>query len=395
MKNIVQYLEKVFLFSPVFLVLISIFNFTDTKYLVSRVAAIVIIYSIIRYRQCIKSNFNQHNYKKFFLASSLAFAYFSIMHFWRDDNFGLPRTLLTCLIYLSVIPWSKFSRAWIYNTVILSAYICGINAIFEHYYLDLERVGMATNPIPYALYCSFVSLSCLALTKYFQSRAIQGLCIAGFLLSLWALILTDSRGVWVAYLIVMMFVIYRSFNALSLMKLGTITLIGLSAIYFSFKPMINERIDKTVSEFNSISKGDYETSIGARLALWELGADVWIEMPIVGAGDVVLEKRISEVPHGIAHRQSHLHNQYIDILARYGFFGFLIMMVWLFYPIMLYKTQEEESVIAQVLVVLVFIAGLSDVPFHHAHTTYLFTLVAGLFSLNQAELRSSQPCRGG
>lgn len=391
MKNLVQQLEKAFLFSPVFLVLISIFNFTDTKFLVSRVAVIVSVYSIIRYRQCIKSNFNQYNFKKFFLASILVFAYFSIMHVWRGDNFGLPRTLLTCLIYLSVVPWSKFSKAWIYNTIIFSAYVCGINALFEHYYLNVTRVGMATNPIPYALYCSFLSLSSLALTKQYTSRIIQGLCITGFVLSLWALILTDTRGVWIAYPIVMMFVIYRSFNALSFMKLGALTLIGLNVVYFSFKPIINERIDRTVAEFNSISEGNYQTSIGARLDLWKLGADVWIDMPIIGVGDVVLEGSISEVPNRFAYQQSHLHNQYIDILARYGSVGLLIMMVWFFYPIRFSKDQKqkEDSVITLVLVMLAFIAGLSDVPFHHTHIVYLFTLVSGLLSLNLTQPRSS------
>ncbi|USD32697.1 MULTISPECIES: O-antigen ligase family protein [Vibrio] len=389
MKNAVQQLEKVFLFSPTFLVLISIFNFIDTKYLVSRATVIVIIYSVVRYRQHIKVNFEQNNYKKFFLASILTFTYCSFMYVLRGDNFGLPRTLITCLIYLSVIPWSKFSRAWVYNTIIFSAYVCGLNAIFEHYYLNVARVGMATNPIPYALYCSFLSLSSLVLAKRYTSRIIQSLCIIGFVLSLWALVLTDTRGVWVAYPIVMMFVMYRSFNTLSFVKIGALTLIGLNVVYFSFKPMINERIDRTVAEFNSISKGNYETSIGARLALWELGADIWIEVPIAGAGDVVLEKKISEVPNRVAYRQPHLHNQYIDTFARYGFVGLLIMMIWLFYPIKLNKAKEEENVITQVLIMLLFIAGLSDVPFHHTHVVYLFTLVVGLFSMNQMDSRSS------
>ncbi|NOI77893.1 O-antigen ligase family protein [Vibrio coralliilyticus] len=389
MKNLFQQLEKAFLFSPIFLVLISIFNFTDTKSLVSRVAVIVIVYSIIRYRQCIKTNFNQYGYKKFFLASILVFAYFSIMHVWRGDNFGLPRTLLTCLVYLSVVPWSKFSNSWVYNTIILSASVCGLNAIFEHYYLNIARVGIATNPIPYALYCSFVSLSSLALTKHYESRVIQGLCITGFLLSLWALILTDSRGVWVAYPIAMMLVIYRSFNNLSLVKLGTFTLIGLSVIYLSFKPMIDERVDMTVAEFNSISKGNYETSFGARLDLWTFGVDVWKEQPMVGEGDIMLEEGIRKVPNRKAYRQLHLHNQYIDTLARYGFLGLLIMMIWLFYPIKLNKTKEEKSVITQVLIMLLFIAGLSDVPFHHTHVVYLFTLVVGLLSLSRMKSRLS------
>lgn len=387
MKNIVQYLEKVFIFSPVFLVLISIFNFIDTKYLVSRVAVVVIFYCIIRYRRCIKSNLNQCNYKKFLLASLLVFAYCSIMYAWREDNFGLPRTLITCLVYLLVVPWRKFSRFWVYNTIIFSAFVCGINAIFEYYYLNVSRVGIATNPIPYALYCSFLSLSSLALTKYYKSRFIQVLCIAGFLLSLWALILTDSRGVWVAYPIVMMFVIYRSFNALSLAKLGAFTLIGFGAIYFSFKPMIDERVERTVNEFNSISKGNYETSMGARLDLWKFGVAAWQKKPIFGEGDSMLEEGIRKVPNRMAYRELHLHNQYVDTIARYGTVGLLIMMLWLLYPIRLNKAREEDSVITQVLVMLVLIAGLSDVPFHHTHVVYLFTLVVGLFSLNQMESR--------
>ncbi|NOI60390.1 O-antigen ligase family protein [Vibrio coralliilyticus] len=389
MKNLVQQLEKAFLFSPIFLVLISIFNFTDTKSLVSRVAVIVSVYSIIRYRQCIKSNFNQCNYKKFFLASILVFVYFSIMHVWRGDNFGLPRTLLTCIVYLSVVPWSKFSNTWFYNTVIFSAYVCGVNAIFEYYYLNVSRVGMATNPIPYALYCSFISLSSFSLVKIYRKKLMQGICIVGFLVALWALVLTDSRGVWVAYPIVMMFVIYRSFNNLSLVKLGTFTLIGLSAIYLSFKPMIDERVDMTFAEFNSISKGNYETSFGARLDLWTFGVDVWKEQPMVGEGDIMLEEGIRKVPNRMAYRQPHLHNQYIDTLARYGSVGLFIMMVWLFNPVRLNKAREGDSIITQVLVMLVAITGLSDVPFHHTHVVYLFTLVVGLFSLNQMKSRLS------
>lgn len=63
------------------------------------------------------------------------------------------------------------------------------------------------------------------------------------------------------------------------------------------------------------------------------------------------------------------------------------MMVWFFYPVRLNKARERDRVITQVLVMLVFIAGLSDVPFHHTHVVYLFTLVVGLFSLNRMDSR--------
>ncbi|NUW68986.1 O-antigen ligase family protein [Vibrio coralliilyticus] len=381
MKNLVQQLEKAFLFSPIFLVLISIFNFTDTKSLVSRIAVIVIAYSIIRYKQCIKSNFDQYNYKKFFLASILIFTYFSIMHFWRGDNFGLPRTLITCLVYLSVVPWGKFSKEWFYNTVVLSAYICGFNAIYEHYYLNMIRVGMAINPIPYALYCSFLSLSSLALVRCYKSIPMQCVCILGFLFALWALILTDSRGVWIAYPIVALFVIYKVFNSFSYTKLSVLTLIGLGVAYFSFQPIIDERIGLTLYELKSIGQGNFDTSIGVRLQLWQFGVENWVEKPVLGLGDIMLEEGIGKIPARGAYHQPHLHNQFLDTLSRYGVVGMLVVLYWLCYPMIFIKNTDYGTIISCSLAMLILIAGLSDVPLHHTHIVYLFTLVVGVGAL--------------
>src|SRR5690606_34905217 len=66
---------------------------------------------------------------------------------------------------------------------------------YEHYVLSIPRVGVATNPIPYALYVSFLILSCIYFLLKNHSNILKIISLIGGLLSLAAIIMTDVRGV--------------------------------------------------------------------------------------------------------------------------------------------------------------------------------------------------------
>ncbi|MBF4270095.1 ligase, partial [Vibrio anguillarum] len=120
---------------------------------------------------------------------------FSGYHFVRGDEFSLPRTLIASLVYLLFVPWNKISRQWIYYIVALASVICGLNALYEHFVMNIARVGIATNPIPYALYVSFLLLCCIYFVLNQSDKVLKTLAGIGGLLSLAAIIMTDVRGV--------------------------------------------------------------------------------------------------------------------------------------------------------------------------------------------------------
>ncbi|WP_415846737.1 O-antigen ligase family protein, partial [Vibrio aquimaris] len=380
MKKIFLLFDKIFILSPIFIVFYSIFNFSDSKYLVSRVSVLVIIYCFFRYKDSFRHNINKKNISFIALSSLILFIYFSIMHLWRGDNFGFPRTLITCVLYLAVVPWDKFSKKWIFNTIIVASYLCGFNAIYEHFFLGINRVGIATNPIPYALYCAFLSLSSLYLVSVYHNKFNKFLILLGSFLSLGALVLTETRGVWLAYSICLLYVLVLFLEKISKQKLLLFIIPLVIALFFTFNTEIESRINKTATEIDKILEGDHQTSIGARIDLWWCGTSVWLSSPVLGVGDSHLKSVIALIPNKKAYNQLHIHNQYLDTLARYGFVGLVLLVVWVISGNVGTNNRDSRRLII-IFSGLILISGLSDVPFHHTHTVYLFFLLVGSLKL--------------
>lgn len=100
----------------------------------------------------------QPNAKALLVTSFAALIYFTFMHITRGDEFGFSRTLLTCLIYILLVPWNRIGAASLRYLLLGAAIFCGINAGYEYFAMSIQRVGIATNPIPYALFCATLFL---------------------------------------------------------------------------------------------------------------------------------------------------------------------------------------------------------------------------------------------
>lgn len=379
MKPILIMLEKLFLFSPTILVFTSIFNFSDVKSIVSRLSVVVILYCLVRYRHLVKNNWNNYAFRRFFIISFVVFFYFTLMHLWRGDNFGLPRTLLTSLIYLLVVPWGKFNLNWFYVLAVFSSFVCGANAIYEYFFLHRPRVGVAVNPIPFALYSAVLSIITFYIATILPNRAWKAIAILGGTLSAVALLLTSVRGVWIIYPIGLVYIVLISFKQLPKSRLGIISILTVFALYTVFEPVVDKRIASTLSELEQIQSGNYQTSIGARLDLWLYGWETFVNSPILGVGDRTLKDGIKNIHNRASAAQGHLHNQYLDYAARYGVIGVVLMLVWLILPIMLVSEEVRQFIL--ITSTMIALAGLTDIPLHHTHVVYLFSLIVGCLVL--------------
>ncbi|RBM42826.1 ligase [Vibrio tarriae] len=381
-NKFIKSVDLIFLLSPLIVLLVAIFNFSDKKYILSRLIPIVCIYCLFRYRQAIKDNFGSQ-LRLFFVSGLIVVIIFTVYHFMREDEFSLPRTLIASLAYLIFVPWKKINIQSIYYLIVIASIVCGFNAFYEHYVLNIARVGIATNPIPYALYTSFLILFCIYLLLINSSVFMKVLAGVGGGLSLAALIMTDVRGVIVFLPIV---VFYLIFSAVKLklkyyviLSLAVFTVLGL--IYAIFQENIDARIKQTQYEFAMIEQGNYKTSIGIRLELWKHGLSVISNQPIIGLGDKELTDSIASMTNHGAAMQPHLHNQYLDLLARYGIVGAMVIFLFCLALIVNFNNLKVEYIgnplVNSMLMMLIF-AGLTDVPLHHAHIIYLLTILCGL-----------------
>ncbi|MGL4191279.1 MAG: O-antigen ligase family protein [Vibrio sp.] len=381
-NNFIKKIEVLFLLSPLAVLLMAIFNFSDTKSILSRLIPIVAVYCFFQYRDAIKENWHSA-LKGIFVFGFVLFVIFTIFHFQRGDEFSLPRTLIASLIYLLFVPWDKIPKNLINYLIAVSAIICGFNAFYEFYILNIPRVGIATNPIPYALYVSFLVLSCFYLLLSNYSKPLKIIALIGGLLSLSAIIMTDVRGVILFVPIAIFYLVITTLKSTWKYYVVFIfsALVMSSIFYAIFKQNIDTRIKQTQYEFTMIEKGNNSTSIGIRLDLWLYGKDLIIEKPLFGLGDIGLQESISTMSNRRAAMQPHLHNQYLDFLARYGIIGSLAMALFCLALVMNFTAGKFEyignSLVNSMLLMLVF-AGLTDVPLHHTHIIYLLTILCGV-----------------
>ncbi|EGR4176698.1 O-antigen ligase domain-containing protein [Vibrio cholerae] len=378
----IKNLESLFFLSPLAILLMAIFNVPDTKFILSRLIPVVCLYGLIKYGKEIKVNYNSQ-LKSFLIFGFGVVVVYSIYHVIRGDGFSLARTLIASLAYLIFVPWKNINPKVVYYIIAIAAIVCGLNAFYERYVLNIYRVGISTNPIPYALYVSFLVLSCVYLLLISQSKKLKLLASIGGLLSLSAIIMTDVRGVILFLPVAIIYLVITTIKPIWKYYIASIlSIILLSGVFYTiFQPKINARIAQTQNEIALIKQGNLTSSIGIRLDLWMHGVEIIAQNPLFGVGDSGLQESLSQMTNRGAATQPHLHNQYLDLLARYGIVGTLVIFLFCLALVLNLKNSGFEYIgnplVNSMLVMLIF-AGLTDVPLHHTHIIYLLTILCGL-----------------
>ncbi|EJL6336110.1 O-antigen ligase family protein [Vibrio cholerae] len=360
----------------------AIFNVPDTKFILSRLIPVVCLYGLIKYGKEIKVNYNSQ-LKSFLIFGFGVVVVYSIYHVIRGDGFSLARTLIASLAYLIFVPWKNINPKVVYYIIAIAAIVCGLNAFYERYVLNIYRVGISTNPIPYALYVSFLVLSCVYLLLISQSKTLKLLASIGGLLSLSAIIMTDVRGVILFLPVAIIYLVITTIKPIWKYYIASILsiILLLGVFYTIFQPEINARIVQTQNEIALIKQGNLTSSIGIRLDLWMHGVDIIAQNPLFGVGDSGLQDSISQMTNPGAAIQPHLHNQYLDLLARYGIVGTLVIFLFCLALVLNLNNSGFEYIgnplVNSMLMMLIF-SGLTDVPLHHTHLIYLLTILCGL-----------------
>ncbi|EJL6986124.1 O-antigen ligase family protein, partial [Vibrio cholerae] len=378
----IKSLESLFFLSPLAILLMAIFNVPDTKFILSRLIPVVCLYGLIKYGKEIKVNYNSQ-LKSFLIFGFGVVVVYSIYHVIRGDGFSLARTLIASLAYLIFVPWKNINPKVVYYIIAIAAIVCGLNAFYERYVLNIYRVGISTNPIPYALYVSFLVLSCVYLLLISQSKTLKLLASIGGLLSLSAIIMTDVRGVILFLPVAIIYLVITTIKPIWKYYIASILsiILLLGVFYTIFQPEINARIVQTQNEIALIKQGNLTSSIGIRLDLWMHGVDIIAQNPLFGVGDSGLQDSISQMTNPGAAIQPHLHNQYLDLLARYGIVGTLVIFLFCLALVLNLNNSGFEYIgnplVNSMLMMLIF-SGLTDVPLHHTHLIYLLTILCGL-----------------
>ena len=205
------------------------------------------------------------------------------------------------------------------------------------------------------------------LFKDLDLRKKYGICIL-YLVTLFLAILSKTRGMWIAIILIhpLMFLIKFRFKSLA---------IFLSLFILSYFVIPDKSKENIIKRFESISDIKENNSNLMRLVFWEGALKGYIENPVLGAGYYnthIRDFRINggNVPENIKNRKKtpgdggDSHNAYISLISRFGIVGWF-MIYFMFFTVPqklwgLYKRDKNCCYILTGSLGAFYISGLTE-----------------------------------
>lgn len=233
--------------------------------------------------------------------------------------------------------------------------------------LNLSRATGSAYALVFVFLLSFNSLIYLYKRNYF-------LHFLFFALTLSCLILTQTRAAILAYP-VLCFIFYVSKvgpSKKNLCKLLLTVALTMTTLFFMSKPILVERYYEFVDDIQLYEAGNTRTSVGARLAMAEVGlkssnqnlSTLLLGQSIEDRNTYIqkLIKRESQLNGALPYLSVHLHNEMIDMLSLKGLIGVFFLLS--FYISLFISSCKIKSPLCFCLTLSVITFGISDLIFY-------------------------------
>ncbi|MFO7577916.1 MAG: O-antigen ligase family protein [Pelovirga sp.] len=157
-----------------------------------------------------------------------------------------------------------------------------------------------------------------------------------FICAVIAAIASGTRGVWLAFPVVLTLWMVVSLRSLTLKKATVLFVLIFSVVLvFSQNEYAHVRVQQVFSDLQSFRSGEkVNTSVGVRLMLWEEAVSIWHDNPFLGTGPgdfrFDIKNRIDSNQTPLQKGYTHAHNIFLHALATTGVVGCAGLIVFVF-----------------------------------------------------------------
>jgi len=277
--------------------------------------------------------------------------------------------LLIYIPFLSLLnqqrlPWVVGAAGAGFGLVLLS----GLYAWLVEQQQGIPLFNMSYLTFSALLGIASIFLCCCACMS--RNRIVQMLFFSLALAFLYLQFQQSARSFLLATLVtqVIVLLIYLRVSLRILTRIaGSVLLVVITFVYTS--PVISERWQQAWLDFENIRLGQYNNSIGYRLALWDVGLKGIAEKPFLGYGtgtpERYFDQTVAHYKNGIYadlpvfQQTSHYHNDWIEVGMHLGIVGMasLMYLLWAWYRVL---AQNRLGLPAVAMVSFVFFSGLTE-----------------------------------
>lgn len=319
------------------------------------------------------------------------------------------------LYILLIIPLYVYFRnrgikhSYFWYGLAIGAVVAAFVTAYDIYILNERRAHGITHPIIFASIALMLGGMCMSGVSWFKRKVSWKVVIpvVALICSLFAVILSQSRGVWVAlpFLLLIVFLYARKSILLKFQIAFFIALIVLiSIIYVVPQTGVRDQVVRTINSLELYSGSEINshkrtTSVGKRLEMWQAAWDMFKEKPLIGIGWGHYHEELNkQIDMGLRNesvgKHVHPHNQFLSALASGGVIGFIITVllflvpIWLFVRLIKNSSSEQVKSLALAGVVLIvgyMVFGLSEAILERARPVnffafYLAAIMAAIHS---------------
>jgi O-antigen ligase len=272
---------------------------------------------------------------------------------WAVREFSNYLPFVFMVFGLWVIRRYKPKAEWFWAGLAVGALGAAVLSGYQAVVLGM-RAGGFTHPIQFGNVALLFGVLCVvrALVGH-QGWAMRILMWVGFLAGLAASVWSQTRGGWLAVVLIFIWIVANATKDWARLKRGLVAfamLIALAIQALQPNGVVQTRIAVAVSEFNAFfDHGKQDTSVGARLAMWSVAIGEIGKAPIFGHGnqgwieirdDAIADGRLSSFSAGF----THLHNEYLNVVFKRGFVGLALYLALYIVPmLMFFKPYLQDA----------------------------------------------------
>lgn len=295
--------------------------------------------------------------------------------------------LLTFIPFLSLL--NKERLPWV-----LAAFLVGylgvlLTGIYQ--WVVLGEQGVPFFKISYLTFSAMLGIGIILLVftgSSCQTRKMTLVCWFIAFLLLFLQFNQSARGLLLATVSGLLLLIFLHYRSEGKVLLSVFASIMVAILLFTMSsPVFQERLALAESDFKSILKGNYSTSLGYRIAIWDIGVHGIAEQPLLGHGtgmpERYFEKTIQTYKNGIYkdlpdfQRTSHYHNDWIELGMHLGAVGILALAFLLWSWFQTFKIHRL-GMLGAALGCYLLLAGLTDTFLLYNRVPVMLLIITGM-----------------
>ncbi len=294
-------------------------------------------------------------------APLLAWFFTALIGMWvhGDATAVLDKPVRALIMAAGLFVWLRLRLDMVVfrHTVVLLSILGGFlafsTAIYEHFVLGIDRVGVHAFPIQFADMTMAMTLICVVWVVGLPRSPVRVLAAVSAALSFVACWMALSRGAFVALLVLPWLIALASGTRLTVRR--TVTVFAVLAVVIGVglaaSSSLRYRLGQGKADLEAYSRGHVVTSLGMRLQMWENSWHVFKAAPLLGVGSAGYMK---SQERGVAEGRldpaileyNGAHNQFIDAFAKGGLLHglstlALFLCPWLWF---LRRVRQPEGV---------------------------------------------------